>query len=634
MLAITILAVAFGALLSACAGAGATRFLRALTVFGLAVWAITEGLSLFEAIRFGPVLACWCVVAGAATCAGWRRRAGAAETGTPSDHGGWLAALCGLGIAAILCGTALTAWFSPPNSADAMAYHAPRVLFWAEQGSVRFFPTPYLNQIMLQPFAEYVNLQSYVLTGGDRFFNLPQWFASLACVVAVWGTAGELGANGRGRAIAALFSATIPIGILASSGAKNDYVLAMWLATAVFFALRWRRTGALAEAAWMGLALGLALFTKATAYLFAPWILAAICARPVRAHPREALRGLALALPIALALSTPLFVRNIGLSGSPMGSDSAQGDGYYRWRNETFGWKQTASNVLRNFADQLGMRSPAWNQWIYKTVLQLHQAIGADPNDPATTWREARYAVPRNDSHEADAPNPWQVGLLIVAGLLLCGIAFGGGRRLPAAYALALLMGFAAFCFYLKWQPYMSRLFLPLFVLSAPLIGIAAGYIKIKPQWFLAALCLFLLDGARRPLLNNWVRPLRGQLSILHRLREEQYFSDMSQFGSLQASYFATRDLLAKSTCQTVGIDADIFQLEYPLEAILRDVRPGVQFEHVGVDNASRKYRQPAARAPCAVVCLQCAGSAARLERYRDLGDEARFGETVVWVRR
>jgi Dolichyl-phosphate-mannose-protein mannosyltransferase len=573
--------------------------LRATVVVGAAVWAITETLSVFGAVRRIPLAIAWIAVFTAGSALAWRR---GRFTGIRMCRIDWIVAAYGAACAVVLTLTAVTAAFSPPNSADAMAYHMPRILYWAEQGSVRFFPTQYLNQIMLQPFAEYCMLQSYVLSGSDHFINFVQWIAAALCVIAVSAIAREFGAPPRAQVFAALFCAAIPSGILASSGAKNDYVLALCLAAAVYFALRWRRSCAGEDAALLGCALGLALLTKATAYLFAPWPLVAILARPALESGRRFARAAVLMAACALAINVPQYIRNWDLSGSPMGYGSAFGTGEFRWRNETLGWKQTISNALRNTSEQLGARSEASNRGVYDAVIAVHRRLGIDPADPATTWKWSAYAPPRNANHEADAPN--RVPLAILAALfgVLLWRAARGRDRLLALYALSLVVGFVAFCGYLKWQPFMARLFLPLFVLGAPLASM------VRPLWLQAALCLLLLDGARRPALENWVRPLRGPRSVFAVPREQQYFSDMVQWREDWPAYWATVDELKKSNCNVVGIDSSHFQLEYPLEALLREAEPGGLFVHAGVRNASARYRQPVEETPCAVVCLHCEG--------------------------
>ncbi|MGA7240361.1 MAG: hypothetical protein WBY44_32050, partial [Bryobacteraceae bacterium] len=293
---------------------------------------------------------------------------------------------------------------------------------------------------------------------------------------------------------------------------------------------------------------------------------------------------------------------NWDLSGSPMGYGSAFGTAEFRWRNETLGWKPTLSNMLRNASEQLGARSESWNRGVYNAVIAAHQRLGIDPADPGTTWRWSAYAPPRNANHEADAPN--RVHLAILAALfgVLLWRAARRRDRLLALYALSLVVGFVAFCAYLKWQPFMARLFLPLFVLGAPLASM------VRPLWLQAALCFLLLDGARRPAIENWVRPLRGPRSVFTVPRDQQYFSDMVQWKEDWPAYWGTVDELKKSNCEVVGIDSTHFQLEYPLEALLREARPGVLFMHSDVTNASARYRQPVSRPPCTVVCLHCEG--------------------------
>jgi len=553
---------------------------------------MTELLGAFEMIRRTPLILCWLAVIGFAVVRGRGRWT------LPRFSFDPVVALCVCGCGGILVLTGITAAFSPPNSSDAMAYHLPRVIYWAEQSSVRFFPTTYLNQIMLQPLAEYAGLHLYLLSGGDRLSNFVQWFASLVCIAGVSSIAKEFGATARGQAMAALFCATIPSGVLASSGAKNDYFLAMWLVLAVYFAMRWNPV-------LLGVTFGCALLTKATAYLFGPWV---VLAALVLKRRVPGLRGLAIAGALAVGINAPHYARNYELSGSILGFDSAHGDGVYRWRNDTFSAKNTLSNVLRNISEQLGSRDPRWNRRVYDWVVQLHQKFGIDPSDPKTTWPYTVYEQPRNANHEVNVPNKWQLAVLAAVS---CVLLF----QFPVflLFAAALVCGFLAFCFYLKWQFFLGRLFLPLWVLSAPLLGVMRW-----PRWAglaQAALCVFLLSDARRPVLENWIRPLKGERSVLHVPRDQQYFADMTQWNN-RSTYFSTVDVLTKTGCDRFGIDITNLQLEYPLLALIRGKIPSATFVHTGVQNASAQYRQPVAVSPCAIVCLDCAGDTKRLDLY------------------
>lgn len=74
----------------------------------------------------------------------------------------------------------------------------------------------------------------------------------------------------------------------------------------------------------------------------------------------------------------------------------------------------------------------------------------------------------------------------------------------------------------------------------------------------------------------------------------------------------------------------ELFELEYPLQALLREQNPHVQFVHTGVNNASTRYRQPIAAAPRAIVCLECAGDTQHLRLYQDFPISNTAGQFVI----
>ena len=601
-------------------------FLRGLVLFGAVVVLLTEALSPFHLLRRAPLTAAWLAVALAAAALLYFRRPRFPRIAIRPVE----AAIAGA--VAIIAGiVGVTAILSPPNSADAMAYHMPRVVYWVQSGSVAFFPTSYFNQIMLQPLAEYLMLHTYVLSASDRFVNLVAFVAFLGSVVGVSAVSGAMGLGSKGQAFAALVCATLPNGILQASGAKNDCLLAFWLVCLVYFV-------ALRDAPFSGLAAGLAVATKATAYLFAPPLVVCVLLWTWMGTRRagEVAHALLRAVPAPLRMAAflaggvllvnaPQYVRNWRLSGSPLGYDSAHGDGFFRWRNEHPGWKSTASNLLRNTSEQLGARSPRWNQAVFDAVVRFHRALGIDPQSPDTTWRWERYAPPINANHEANANNRWHLLLVVLAAIL---VVFRPSR-LWTLYAAALLTALLLFCFYLKWQPYLARLELPLFVLAAPL---AAHFLtRLRPALLAVAICAFLANNARLALFENWTRPLKGPNSLWVTNRDSNYFSDMVQWNK-GVSYFPAVELTARSGCAAVGIDIGRNPLEYPFQALLRERNPKVRFVHTGVDNASVRYAPKDPSRPCAVLCLDCTGIEKKIALYAPIGPPVEIGRFLLFL--
>jgi len=205
---------------------------------------------------------------------------------------------------------------------------------------------------------------------------------------------------------------------------------------------------------------------------------------------------------------------------------------------------------------------------------------------------------------------------------LIVGAQVGGG--------FALFTAFLLFCFYLKWQPYLARLELPLFVLAAPLAALLLDRLRPRPLALLA--CLFLLGVARNAILQNWTRPLKGPHNLFVTARDDNYFNDMVQFNN-RASYLPAVTLAVRSGCRTVGIDITRNQLEYPFQALLLERAPLVRFVHTGVANASARYAPANPPRPCAVVCLDCAGHADKIALYRAFGPPVTVG-TFLWFER
>ena len=587
--------------------------LDAAVLWGVAVFAITEALSLFHALTAAGLASAW-LLTDLAAAAALRRRTAPMPSLRKLFQGAYdgldsidLALLCG--VALLLAGVGVTAIVAPPNTTDALVYHLPRIVHWLDNRSVAFYATHEIRQLQMPPWAEYAMLQFHGLTGGDRFDCLVQWFSLVGSLAGVSLIAKRLGAGMRGQVLAAVVCATIPQGLLEASGAKNDYITAFWLVALVYY---------LPGNAWRaGAALGLACLTKSIALVFAPPLVAAVVLMRLPVSSK-AIRGLALAALVALGLNLPHFVRNYRLFHSIVGPASETNG--YAYTNGRFGAGPLLSNVLRNLALDAGTPFGSFNRAVEAGVVRVLAAAGENPNDPRTTWDYTEFHVLPFSLHEANAGNPLHAVLI----LLVCGILLWRVKAMeyrPALWlAIGLIAAFLLFCAVFRWQPWHTRLLLPLFALWAAVTG--AVLARSWSHGATAALSLFLLLAATPEVFANHLRPLLGTGgNIFNTPREELYFADLA---GLETPYRDAVQFVESSHCAEIGLDLSQGGNEYPLDVLLRQ-QSSRPIRNVFVTNASRVYDRAADQAthqsPACVICPNCAplrpGWAALAHRYR-----------------
>jgi hypothetical protein len=456
----------------------------------------------------------------------------------------------------------------------------------------------------MPPWAEYAVAHLLLLAGGDRPANLVQWFSTAGAALGVSLLAARLGAGPRGQAFSALFCATLPMGVLQASSTQNDAVLAFWLVCLAYHVLRLLEGPSWGNALGAGASLGLALLTKGTAYLFAApfvaWLGAGWLLR-YRARWR-AWAPLALGALLALALNLPHYGRNWRLYGSPLGPGAEQA-GQFQYRNAALSGATLASNALRNLALHLRLPSRPFSRAVERQLVALHALLRLDPSDPRTTWASLPFRLTfdteseqrhfaRHEDHAANLPH------LVLIGLTGALALWGGTARWRrvAGLAAAVLLGFGLFCLLLRWQPWHSRLHLPLFVLCAPLVGVGLG------RWRTGALAgvgVALLAWACPFLTANASRPVLGEANVFRLPRPLQYFVNRSD---LLAPYLEAAAFLRSRGCTDVGWLGDEESWEYPFWALLSGARPGrCRLEAVGVDNPSAALARGPFR-PAAVV--------------------------------
>ncbi len=575
-------------------------FLSAAVAWGVLLTLLTELLSLFRALAFWPLLGAWCFSLVMVFLA-WRKSVLGKPLATNFALGSRFELFLLMGLLFLAGTVGLIALVAPPNTWDAMTYHLARVMHWMQNKSVAHYPTHILRQLYMPPWSEFAILHFQILSGADRLANGVQWFSMLGSAIGASCLAGRLGADRRGQIFSAVVSMTIPMGILQGSSTQNDYVTAFWLTGFVYSLFVMRERSDAGSALACGASLGLAMLTKATAYIYAfPFLLGASWLL-LRAFGGRGFLLLSITAFVALTINLGHFLRNTDLFSNPLGLMQEDRVGHYtiqyRVSNEVLSLPVLLSNLVRNAAIHLSTPSAPINLFFERGVISLHNVLGVSPHDPRTTLPlGARFEITDTWFNEDSTGNLLHF-VLLTASIFVLAWRRGQSREVRL-YSLGLIAAFLVFSLFLKWQPFHSRLQLPWFVLGSPVIGVVLAGERRK--WAANAILGLLLIGALPWVFFNKARPLAASQNIFNTPREVQYFR------ARHSPYSRAVQLLPDPQCKQIGLYLDLDSGEYPFWVLLyqrlgRDVR----IEAVNVENISaRKYADWPAFTPCAVLAI------------------------------
>ncbi|MGJ5817082.1 hypothetical protein [Paludibaculum fermentans] len=516
-------------------------------------------------------------------------------------------------LAAILGATAL---LSAPNTYDVMAYHMPRVMIWMQQRTLAFFPTQMANMNFMPPGNELIQLTFAILGQDDVLANATQWFAWLGVLAAVSLSLKLLGADRRGQWLGLFLAATLPQGVLVATGAKNDVTLSFWLVASLAFALAFGQESSRRNATLLALAAALALLTKSLAWFLLPSFGLALLLVWKRPAWMALFRQAGVILPLIILVSGPFWLRSYREYGSITGPRIGNRDMLFGYECERFTPGGIAANVIRNLAVQFNTGPDSLHQTLDTGFRSAVSALGQDPDDQQSLWPGSSFHLQPFYWGEGGMSN--MAHLLLYGALALAAIL--GWRKPDNRLALTLwasaILAFLLFSGYLRWQPWHTRLHLPIFVFAAIPAGWMLG--RLPAKWTAAPLLVLFGGVAIYASTQNTLRPLTGPYSIFDAGRTATLFSERRADGP---SYEAALASIASSGCRKVGVIGGRSHFYYPAFVLLGGFTGEREIRFLRQEGSAV---EPPDYRPCALFCVECAGIRARAELMRQFGLEVR----------
>ena len=453
----------------------------------------------------------------------------------------------------------------PPNNWDSMTYHMSRIMHWLSNESVSHFPTHILRHLYQPPFAEYFIMNINLLNGNDNFSNSVQLFYLTFSIIGIWSILDYFNCSRFHKLLGAFLLITIPSAELQATTTKNDIVCGFFVIIALYYCIKTYYEINIKNFIFLGLSIGLAIFTKGTAYLFlAPFLVFLaifLVHKLIQTKNLKIITNGLLLLFVVLIINIGHFSRNYMVNKNILTVDTIESKGF---TNENRSTSQFASNLLKNFGLQIGF--PFQNKYDL-WIREIHKKYNVNIDSPDANWLQNKYqGTKKIETHEDIIPNTIHFFLILFCSLIILSMGIINPKKYLKELLLltVVLLQLVFFVFYLKWQPWHTRLHIPIFMISTLLVIVVLKQFR----WFSIVLFLcmpLLIYGFYFNFIYNNLRPIKTNLLYTKNIhikdsRFKKYFSNQPY---LFDEYNAVQDLIYKKSPKKVGLI--ISDWEYPL---------------------------------------------------------------------
>ncbi len=512
----------------------------------------------------------------------------------------WLTVL----LAGIMLITMFFALRTVPNNFDSMTYHLPRIMHWAQNGSVAHYSSRVERQITSPVLAEFINLHVYLLSGKkDILFNMPQWGAFITNTFLVMGIAKKLKCNQITSRISGLLFMTMPIAFAESMTTQNDLLAAMWYLALVYIILdmyvcdKLLFSGKVIERTIaMSLCVAFGYLTKPSGMFLV--LIFGLGLLIVCIKRRDALGNLIKLVSIAVGsiciTVMPEMVRNVQTFHAF--SDPSAGA---RQLVATLNIKYLFINFLKNFFFNVPNAYFDIASLIEHCIYYMAYLIGVDINDPSIAEDGAAFAMnPIRNYHHDTAVNPvifW--GCMIGC---ICFLVLLVKRKIDKVSALYIMLSIASmmiFCVFLRWERFIERYTITYLALFCPMIALLINILyetgKEKRGDMIIGMLIFVsLSELLHMIPYHYNESTWGgsrSVEYFHNWKEEKYgvYEEI-------ASYIKLEEYA------TVGLVISEISYEYPLWAFLSGT--DIMLKAIDVENVTAIYEEPDYMPECIFV--------------------------------